>query len=491
MERLLSSVFSRFFKAAAAAFTSGFLYSINKHYNSDNKSYSTILTCYTNANMATAENTELLAQLTEVLRQNDRGGWTVPAADLYPHQWLWDSCFIAIGLRHLDLERAQTELISLLRGQWSNGMLPHMIFSAGQQYHRDHEMWRSYVSPYSPNKVATSGITQPPIMAEAVLQIGQKMKAPERRTWYRKMYEPLVSHHEWLYAERDPHKEGLALNLHPYESGLDNSPPWISELRKHSMPRWVLAFEKLHLDSVVNLVRRDTHHVPPGQRMSNIEAMAYWSALRRLRRKAYNSEALLSRSLFAVEDLTFNSILIRANEALAEIATDIKAHLPYGLQANMAASREALEQLWDDQTGQYYSRSFVSHKLIEEPTIAGFMPLYSGAISQRRADRLAEMLKKKRSYWPEWPVPSVPLNSADFDPYKYWQGPTWVNTNWLIIKGLNRYGYDNLARDLSQKTIALVSKSGPNEYFNPLNGDPAGAANFSWTASLTIDLIKQ
>jgi glycogen debranching enzyme len=65
-----------------------------------------------------------------------------------------------------------------------------------------------------------------------------------------------------------------------------------------------------------------------------------------------------------------------------------------------------------------------------------------------------------------------------------------VNTNWLIIEGLKRYGYDNLARDLRQKTIDLVRMSGSNEYFNPVNGEPAGAANFSWTAALTIDLLK-
>jgi hypothetical protein len=82
------------------------------------------------------------------------------------------------------------------------------------------------------------------------------------------------------------------------------------------MPWWVRLFEILHLDGVVNLVRRDTRHVPPGQRMSNIEALAYWSAIHRLRSKAYNSEALLSRSLFAVEDLAYNCMLIRANKRL-------------------------------------------------------------------------------------------------------------------------------------------------------------------------------
>jgi hypothetical protein len=62
--------------------------------------------------MAELTQTELLAEAKKVLKQNDRGKYTVPAGDLYPHQWLWDSCFIAIGLRHEDVERAQTELLA-------------------------------------------------------------------------------------------------------------------------------------------------------------------------------------------------------------------------------------------------------------------------------------------------------------------------------------------------------------------------------------------
>ena len=69
------------------------------------------------------ESEPLLEKAISVLAQNDRGDHTVPAKDLYPHQWLWDSCFISIGLRYYDLVRAQQELLSLLKCQWSNGML--------------------------------------------------------------------------------------------------------------------------------------------------------------------------------------------------------------------------------------------------------------------------------------------------------------------------------------------------------------------------------
>ncbi len=434
---------------------------------------------------------KLLEQAKGVLKLNDRGSFTVPAAKLYPHQWLWDSCFIAIGLRHLDIERAQKEIASLLRGQWSNGMLPNIIFSDGNEFHRDRELWRSYLSPYSPDRVATSGLTQPPMLAEAVMQIGKKMKLPERRSWYKKMYPALVHYHQWLYEDRDPHKEGLIILIHPYEAGLDNSPPWVSELRKHSMPWWVSLIEKLHLDGVVELVRRDTRHIPPGQRTSNIEAMSHWAALRRLRRHAYNSEAIMSHALFAVEDLAFNCILIRANILLKEIAETIGRSLPEELLAAMERSKSALEQLWEETNGIYYSRSFISHKLIEEPTIATLLPLYAGTIPAEKTARLVGLLASRKWFKANWPVPSVPFTSTYFDPLKYWQGPTWINTNWLIIKGLENYGYKAEADQLRQKTLDLVAKNGISEYFSPINGQPEGAPNFSWTAALTIDLLNK
>jgi hypothetical protein len=426
----------------------------------------------------------------EVLSANDRGLWTAPAAGLYPHQWLWDSCFISIGLRHSDTERAKTELRSLLRGQWSNGMLPNMIFAAGKAYRGDINLWRSWVNPYAPDDVATSGITQPPLLAEAVYQLGQKLKLTERRSWYKEMLPALIDYHQWLYNERDPHHEGLILLLHPYEGGMDDTPPWISELHKHSMPLWIRLMRKARLGWLITAVRRDTRHVTLSQRMDPFDAAAYWAALLRLRRKAYNSEALLPRSLFAVEDLGFNCIFIRANTHLKQIAKAAAYDLPAELLSNMKNSESALEQLWDEASGQYFSRSFVSHKLVEEPTIATLMPLYSGVISPERVARLVELLKRQRSFSTNWPVPTVPVNSSYFNPYRYWQGPTWVNTNWLIINGLRQYGYQAEAAVLKERTLKMVARNGFYEYFNPLNGKGAGAPNFSWTAALIIDLLK-
>ncbi len=101
------------------------------------------------------EDKNLLDDASNVLAMNDRGNYTQPAHGLYPHQWLWDSCFVAIGLRHSDVERAQAEIMSLLRGQWHNGMLPNIIFRDDPQYRTDRNIWRSWVNPYAPNNVST------------------------------------------------------------------------------------------------------------------------------------------------------------------------------------------------------------------------------------------------------------------------------------------------------------------------------------------------
>jgi len=86
---------------------------------------------------------DLASRALEVLGRNRRADWTCPARDLYPHQWLWDSCFIAIGLARRDPERAAAELRSLFRGQWANGMLPHLIFAEGVRDRASRRMWRS------------------------------------------------------------------------------------------------------------------------------------------------------------------------------------------------------------------------------------------------------------------------------------------------------------------------------------------------------------
>lgn len=437
----------------------------------------------------TNERAELAALAREVLKTNDRGLFTVPA-EIYPHQWLWDSCFTAIGQRHYDVERAKIEILSLFRAQWSNGMIPHTIFARGHEYHHEHEVWRSWVSPFAPDDELTSGITQPPMLAEAIVRVGERLKDPARRSWYKQTWQGLLAYHEWLYRERDPHGEGLVLQIHPWETGVDNSPAWMAELHDHLLPFWIRIVQKLKLDHVISMFRRDTRIIPAEQRFATIDALAMYDAQRRLRRKEYDINKMLSHSLFAIEDVGFNSILLRANEHLRHIASHIRAEIPKELDERMAKAIKAFDQLWDPYSEMYYSRDFVTHRLLKEPGISNLLPLYSGAISKERAALIVNAIENEHVFGPPYPIPSAPLNLPRFKPVCYWQGPTWVNTNWLMIDGLKRYNYPDHAEALRAATLELVEQHGFHEYFNPISGDPLGVNNFSWTAALTIDLIE-
>jgi len=433
---------------------------------------------------------DLLARATQVLHDNDHGHYVAPAQGLYSHQWLWDSCFTAIGLRHIDPLRAKMEIMSLLRGQWSNGMVPHMIFSQGMNKERDWGIWHSWLSPNAPDDVSTSGITQPPLLAEAVVRIGEKLPLAERRSWYKQVFPNLIAYHKWIYEERDPHNEGLALLIHPWECGLDNTPPWMNELHRHLLPWWIRSMKKLKLEPLFGLLRTDTRFVAREQRLTNTESLALYSIQKRLRRKSYDINAILNHSIFTIEDLAFNSIFIRANEHLQSISKTIRKPLPDSLLEDMERTTKAFEELWDPYMAQYYSRDFVTHHLLKESTVASLLPLYAGHISQERAAILVKSLENDHLFGPAYPIPSVPLESAWFDPIRYWQGPTWVNMNWMIIDGLERYGFHDHADALRESTIELVNQHGIAEYYNPLTGQALGADNFSWTAALIIDMIK-
>lgn len=439
--------------------------------------------------MASDKNT-LLEQCKLVLDNNAKDGYTVPSLNLYPHQWLWDSCFIAIGLRHYDIKRAQSELLSLTKGIWQNGMLPNMIFG-NDITNWDHRIWHSNINPNAPRSLATSGITQPPMLAIAVKLVGEKLAAKERPDWYRSMYESLVSYHSWLYKERSVNNDGLIALIHPYETGLDNSPPWISLIRhQQRLPWWIKASSSRKIRWLIASAIKNKQHVSQSERTNIKDSLSYFYLIQRLRRQKYDIEKIKKRPKFLVIDVGFNSILANANQTLIEIADEIKQPLPDELKESIKKTKESFNKFWDEDNKKYYSINLKTGKFIKKSSISELMPLFSGAISPLKASLLVDRIKDPKQYKTNYPIPSVPLSSPWFNDRKYWQGPTWLNTNWLIIKGLEDYGFNKEAKELAKYSIELVAKNGSSEYFSPLDGAPAGAKNFSWTASLCIDLLE-
>lgn len=435
---------------------------------------------------------QLISDARSVLKANDQGSFTIPAHGIYPHQWLWDSCFIAIGQRHYDVDRAKAELVSTLRGQWRNGMIPHMILMHHKKPTKHEYIWQSDHSPFSPNLVGTSGITQPPILAEAVWQVGQKLTKTEQRTFYNRMLPAIINYHQWLYNERDPNNEGLVVIIHPWESGMDNSPALMQSLKTHHHPLWIKIVDFLQLEHLAQLTRLDyKRKFRLVERAKTIDELHLFSLQRLIDSQQYESKRVLQRPHFAVQDVGFNSILIRSNQRIIEMANAIDYTLSKNLVTQMHLTAKSLHSLQDPETGHYFSRDYITKKLIRVPTIASMLPLYSGCLNSEQASQQLKLLQNKNTFWTDYPIPTVSASSPYYESQRYWQGATWVNANWLIIEGLKQHGFIKEAKDLSKTTLSLISNGGSREYFDSLSGKPLGAENFSWTAALTLDLLNQ
>src|SRR5260370_11878868 len=147
---------------------------------------------------------ERVDEAKQILKANDRGGYTVPTSSgLYPAQWNWDSCLVALGFAKYDEERAWREIETLFDAQWPDGMVPHIVF-------------HGYDSSYFPNATdwaagpskRTSGITQPPVAATAVRYLYERCGRRKPVDRVRRLARRLIRWHKWFYAARDPANNG-------------------------------------------------------------------------------------------------------------------------------------------------------------------------------------------------------------------------------------------------------------------------------------------
>jgi hypothetical protein len=426
-----------------------------------------------------------------VLESNRRGAWTCPSSMVYPHQWLWDSCFVAIGVARYEPGRAADEMRALFRGQWANGMLPHMIFGKETNDIGSRRIWRSRDNPLAPRDLDTSCITQPPLPAVAARAVARALPEPDRRAFLDEVFPKLVAYHEWLYRERDPHGSGLVTLIHPWECGLDTTPPWMQALGRMRLPWWLRVASRLRLARVVRAVRNDTRYIPAAERPSDDDGLRMLALAARAKQHGFELERMSRAGGVLIQDLAFNAILAAANRALALIAHDLDVALPAALQRQMQRTPAAFDRLWDEAAGQYFSQDAITETLIKVPTVATFLPLWSRIPSAARAERLVTLLHTPRAFWPRYPVPSVPVDAPEFREAGYWKGPTWVNISWMIEQGLLEYGEIELAGELRKRTLQLVERVGFSEYFSPITGEGYGADDFSWTAALVVDLLAR
>ncbi|HKE76502.1 MAG TPA: hypothetical protein VKB57_22995 [Acidimicrobiales bacterium] len=445
----------------------------------------------THGPLAPAATDPLAAAAIGVLRGNDRGEWTRPSPRLYPHQWSWDAAVVAVGWAHLDPARAVTELRSLLRGQWAGGMIPHIVFDdcvAFGAYEPRPRTWAT--AGLSPAGVATSGICQPPLHAVALARVRATAAARGGATAAGvdaavvELYPGLAAWHRWLHRARDPRGTGLVTILHPWESGLDNS------------PRWDAALAAVAVDAAATGERRpDLDHVAdPAERPSEGDYRRYHTLVRALVEAGYDQDRALRAHPFRMVDVLFTAILAAADDALADLS--VVAGRPgaaAGHRADAERGRRGLESCWDPDRAACLDRDLVAGgRPVAADTIAGFAPLVAGCDADRAAALAARLAGPSWAGAPglRWPVPpTVAVDDPAFDPRSYWRGPSWPVVTWLLWWSLGRAGLGREAEALRSAALAQLRDTGCCEYVDPVAGEPLGSPAQSWTAAVALDWL--
>ena len=88
-----------------------------------------------------------------------------------------------------------------------------------------------------------------------------------------------------------------------------------------------------------------------------------------------------------------------------------------------------------------------------------------------------------------WAVTSLSPADPGFQPTRYWRGPVWPILNWVLQRGLERYGYRERAEQVRQAVVDLGRSAGFWEHYDPLTGKGHGGEQFAWTAALVLDLL--
>lgn len=424
----------------------------------------------------------------EVLRANDTGRIIKASPTLYPHQWSWDAGFVAVGMANVDPERALQEMRSLFSGQWKNGLIPHIVFNPDvdeDAYFPGPARWDvRRISTDAPEEVATSGIIQPPVHALAIREAIEQFPREEQFALADVWFDRLFRWHQYLMTARDPETSGLITIVHPWESGMDNSPRWDDALARVVVPEGELP----------PYTRRDLQHVEdPFQRPTNADYDRFMWLVEVLKENKYDVTSIYSQLPFRMKDVFASAIFVQANEALMWLAQLADADIDdlTIIESWIDRGRDGLRRQFDDESGMCLDRDLVSGKSARVSTIAGFAGVVAGGLTGEARTQLKALWGSAAFVGNgavQYPLPpSTAFDDPGFVRTRYWRGPTWPVINWLLWRSWRKMGETDLAEALRAASLAQIESSGFAEYMDPVSGAALGSDNQSWTAAAVLD----
>ena len=361
-----------------------------------------------------------------------------------PDDWTvfgWDSFFNALALATASGRLAWDALLAGLESRYPNGNVPN---------------WRSRLG-------GTPDRSQPPVGSFAALKL--HLTCPDVDA-LAAAWPGLRAWSDWWVADKRgrPRREGLSPGLLAWGSdaalvpGREELPEWEVGANGHQRAAW-----------------------ESGQDDLPLWEEAEWDPRR---------EVL---AMSAVDLCSYRALDLECLSRIARILGDPAA--ARRLEAERRRLVAAMNRvLWSEAAGLYLDELPAGRS----PRVAAsnFLPLIAGVPSARRARRMVGVLRDPARFWGEWVLPTISRDDPAFDDQQYWRGSIWPPMNYLVLQGLRRYGFDELASELAWKGALMFladrRRTGfCRENFDARSGRGRGHRFQSWGPLFALGAIEE
>ncbi len=193
----------------------------------------------------------------------------------------------------------------------------------------------------------------------------------------------------------------------------------------------------------------------------------------------------LNALMFKMEKL-----LARASQESGDAASASK------YEALATARQKAMEKyLWNDKEGWYADYDLKSKKVRNQLTAAALFPLYVKAAAQDRADKVAAATSSR--LLKPGGITTTTVNSG-----QQWDAPNgWAPLQWVATEGLQNYGQDKVAMDVTWRFLKNVQHTYDREqklvekYDVSSTGTGGGGGEyplqdgFGWSNGVTLKML--
>jgi len=232
-----------------------------------------------------------------------------------------------------------------------------------------------------------------------------------------------------------------------------------------------------------------------------------------------NDPSVYYRPNRSTASIYLNSLLYRELLAYGSLLEDVD-RLP---DANRWRGRaqdlaDAINtHLWDERDGTYYSADLAlreidaddwlhrgaprawSSVLLRIDNWSSFLPMWAGIASQAQAERMRGRLLDRRTFRAGYGVRTLSQLEKQYDLRasnnpSNWLGPVWGISNYLVFRGLAKYGFTDDARAVAEETVTLFGRDlettgSLHEYYHPDTGEPIMTRNFQNWNFLVLNMI--